>query len=67
MYGDVLNGTTWNLDNPLRRDTISIPSQSHVVLRWQNDNPGIWAFHCHVAWHMEGKTPERRTPVALLT
>jgi len=52
LYGQ--GNTTWNLENPLRRDTVSIPSQSHVVLRWMADNPGIWGMHCHVAWHMEG-------------
>ena len=46
-------GTTWNLQNPMRRDTVTVPAQSHVVLRFAADNPGLWALHCHVAWHME--------------
>jgi FtsP/CotA-like multicopper oxidase with cupredoxin domain len=25
-----------------------------VVIRFETDNPGLWALHCHVAWHMEG-------------
>ncbi|KAK4204973.1 multicopper oxidase-domain-containing protein [Triangularia verruculosa] len=45
--------TTWNLENPMRRDTLTIPGLSHVVIRFLADNPGIWALHCHVAWHME--------------
>ncbi|KAK0745162.1 multicopper oxidase-domain-containing protein [Apiosordaria backusii] len=45
--------TTWNLQNPMRRDTLTIPGLSHVVIRFLADNPGIWALHCHVAWHME--------------
>ncbi|ETS82585.1 hypothetical protein PFICI_04461 [Pestalotiopsis fici W106-1] len=48
------NGTRWNLENPMRRDTVTVPAQSHVVLRFAADNPGLWALHCHVAWHMEG-------------
>src|SRR3569833_1042646 len=48
--------TTWNLDNPMRRDTITVPAQGHVILRFMADNPGIWALHCHVAWHVEGKS-----------
>lgn len=51
VYG--AGNTTWNLENPLRRDTITIPAKSHVILRWETDNPGLWALHCHVAWHME--------------
>jgi len=27
---------------------------THVVIRFMADNPGVWAMHCHVAWHMEG-------------
>ncbi|KAI1327174.1 hypothetical protein F5Y16DRAFT_410518 [Xylariaceae sp. FL0255] len=46
--------TIWNLDNPMRRDTVTIPAYSHIVLRFAADNPGLWALHCHVAWHMEG-------------
>ncbi|KAI1094865.1 putative multicopper oxidase [Rostrohypoxylon terebratum] len=46
--------TTWNLDNPLRRDTVTVPANNHVVIRFATDNPGVWALHCHVAWHVEG-------------
>ncbi|KAH7923921.1 hypothetical protein BV22DRAFT_1196311 [Leucogyrophana mollusca] len=53
MYGQG-QPTTWNLVNPMRRDTVSVPALSHVVLRFLADNPGMWALHCHVAWHMEG-------------
>ncbi|KAI1881194.1 hypothetical protein JX265_000020 [Neoarthrinium moseri] len=55
--GAAANGTTtttWSLENPMRRDTVTVPAQSHVVLRFAADNPGLWALHCHVAWHMEG-------------
>jgi len=53
-YASSPNVTTWNLDNPMRRDTVTVPAFSHVVLRFPADNPGMWALHCHVAWHMEG-------------
>lgn len=23
------------------------------MLRFVADNPGLWALHCHIAWHME--------------
>ncbi|KAI1739448.1 Cupredoxin [Xylaria scruposa] len=48
------NSTKWNLENPMRRDTVTVPAFSHVVIRFEADNPGLWALHCHVAWHMEG-------------
>ncbi|KAL1405360.1 hypothetical protein Q8F55_008991 [Vanrija albida] len=50
FYGD---SSSFNTTNPMRRDTIFIPSYGHVVLRMIMDNPGIWAFHCHITWHME--------------
>ncbi|KAK4177009.1 hypothetical protein QBC36DRAFT_372733 [Triangularia setosa] len=43
----------YNLDGPMRRDALIIPGLSHVVIRFLADKPGIWALHCHVAWHME--------------
>ncbi|KAI7832414.1 Cupredoxin [Gamsiella multidivaricata] len=41
------------LTNPLRRDTSTVPSFGYTVIRFVNDNPGLWALHCHIEWHME--------------
>lgn len=43
-----------SLDNPdaFRRDTFLVPAWSYYVIRFVTDNPGLWAFHCHIAWHM---------------
>nr|AAR82933.1 multicopper oxidase [Auricularia auricula-judae] len=38
--------------NPLLRDTHLIPSFTWTVLRFVANNPGAWAFHCHISWHM---------------
>ncbi|KAF8489093.1 multicopper oxidase 2A [Russula emetica] len=45
-------GQELNATSPLRRDTVLIPAYSWVVLRFVTDNPGVWAFHCHITWHM---------------
>lgn len=37
---------------PLKRDTIMANKHSNVVIRFKADNPGVWAFHCHVEWHI---------------
>lgn len=44
-----------NLDvsNPLRRDTASVEGFGWILLRLVADNPGAWAFHCHLSWHSE--------------
>lgn len=38
---------------PMRRDTILVPPEGYIVLRFRADNPGVWLFHCHIEWHME--------------
>lgn len=38
---------------PMKRDTIMANKLSNVVLRFRADNPGVWAFHCHIEWHIE--------------
>lgn len=47
------NASTVYTANPMRRDTLTISAYGWALLRFRNDNPGIWAFHCHNAWHME--------------
>jgi len=46
-------GTTygWQLTNPPRRDTAQMPANGFIAIAWPLDNPGVWALHCHVAWH----------------
>ncbi|KAJ3506458.1 hypothetical protein NLJ89_g6860 [Agrocybe chaxingu] len=39
--------------NPIRRDTVQIPSMHSATLRVVADNPGVWFFHCHIEWHLE--------------
>jgi FtsP/CotA-like multicopper oxidase with cupredoxin domain len=44
---------TIDFSNPLRRDTASVEGYGWLLLRIVTDNPGQWAFHCHVSWHAE--------------
>lgn len=25
-----------------------------MVMQIEQDNPGVWPFHCHIAWHVSG-------------
>lgn len=36
--------------NPVRRDTVQVPSMNSVTLRLVADNPGVWLFHCK-SWY----------------
>lgn len=38
---------------PMRRDTFLVHPNSHIVLRFRSDNPGVWLFHCHIEWHVD--------------
>jgi hypothetical protein len=57
------DGKVQNPTNPPRRDVkliapASIPSSlsgstpSYLVIEFNADNPGVWPFHCHIAWHV---------------
>ncbi|CAN6625621.1 hypothetical protein TRVA0_010S01882 [Trichomonascus vanleenenianus] len=41
----------FNTINPAYIDTHTVPARGHSIIRFVADNPGIWAFHCHMAWH----------------
>jgi FtsP/CotA-like multicopper oxidase with cupredoxin domain len=41
-----------NPDNPQRRDVQLLPPNGHIVWQINADNPGVWPFHCHIAWHV---------------
>lgn len=40
--------------NPMRRDTVQVPSMSSVTLRVVADNPGAWFFHCMSSFSFDG-------------
>jgi FtsP/CotA-like multicopper oxidase with cupredoxin domain len=52
------DGTITNPSNPQRRDVQQIAAggtvynPTYIVLQWDQDNPGVWPFHCHIAWHL---------------
>uniref|UniRef100_A0A182SJN8 Plastocyanin-like domain-containing protein n=2 Tax=Anopheles TaxID=7164 RepID=A0A182SJN8_9DIPT len=37
---------------PPLKDTIAVPNNGYVVLRFRADNPGFWLFHCHFLFHI---------------
>ncbi|KAF3761909.1 hypothetical protein M406DRAFT_266287 [Cryphonectria parasitica EP155] len=39
------------LANPLRRDTHMQRRYGHLVIQFEANNPGVWSYHCHIAWH----------------
>ncbi|XP_071446243.1 uncharacterized protein [Hetaerina americana] len=37
---------------PPAKDTIAVPNNGYVVLRFRANNPGYWLFHCHFLFHI---------------
>jgi FtsP/CotA-like multicopper oxidase with cupredoxin domain len=35
------------------RDTVLVPPRATVKVVFDADNPGLWAYHCHILYHME--------------
>jgi FtsP/CotA-like multicopper oxidase with cupredoxin domain len=35
------------------RDTVLVPPGRRVVVAFDADNPGLWALHCHLLYHLE--------------
>ncbi|KAM0323702.1 hypothetical protein ACHAQA_008639 [Verticillium albo-atrum] len=61
MY--VLNegpGLTWDgtvvyAPNPQRRDVQMVRAGGYIAIQFDAaGNPGLWPFHCHIAWHASG-------------
>ena len=44
--------TVVNEGNPQRRDVQVLKAQGYIVVQIDADNPGVWPFHCHIAWHV---------------
>jgi Putative multicopper oxidases len=34
------------------RDTVLVPPGSTIKIAFDADNPGLWAFHCHLLYHL---------------
>jgi len=34
------------------KDTVSVRASGHTVIQWNENNPGLWFFHCHIEWHL---------------
>ena len=59
-YGTWDGVTITNPSNPQRRDAhmswggsaVNPGSPVYMVIQYTSDNPGVWPFHCHIAWHV---------------
>jgi len=40
-------------NSAIMRDVVSVPAQGWARIRVIGDNPGVWALHCHIDWHVD--------------
>ncbi|CAD6590291.1 MAG: hypothetical protein ASARMPREDX12_004245 [Alectoria sarmentosa] len=48
------DGSVVNSKNPQRRDVQLMQPDGYMVVQYDAVNPGVWPFHCHIAWHVSG-------------
>ncbi|CAI9780947.1 unnamed protein product [Fraxinus pennsylvanica] len=41
----------YNLVNPIMKNTVAVHPYGWTALRFLANNPGVWAFHCHIEFH----------------
>ncbi|XP_075512467.1 laccase-17-like [Primulina tabacum] len=62
---------SFNLVDPVERNTVGVPSGGWVAIRFLADNPGVWFMHCHLEIHtswglkmawlvLDGKLPNQK-------
>jgi FtsP/CotA-like multicopper oxidase with cupredoxin domain len=47
-----VHGHRW-LENGVPRDTKTVGPAESFRIRWREEDPGTWLYHCHVETHME--------------
>lgn len=48
------DGSVEDANNPQRRDVQLLQPGGYMVVQIDAANPGVWPFHCHIAWHVSG-------------
>ncbi|KAL4651684.1 hypothetical protein ACB092_01G178700 [Castanea dentata] len=54
-YGNFDNVTDpegYNLVDPPKMNTVSLPKKGWAALRFKASNPGVWLWHCHLDRHL---------------
>ncbi|KAJ4812852.1 Ascorbate oxidase [Rhynchospora pubera] len=41
----------YNLKNPILKNTVVVHPLGWTAIRFKANNPGVWAFHCHIQSH----------------
>lgn len=50
-FDRVSDPSKFNLVDPIMKNTVAVHPFGWTALRFRADNPGVWAFHCHIESH----------------
>ncbi|CAL5088634.1 unnamed protein product [Urochloa decumbens] len=50
-FDPAVHPATYNLKDPILKNTVAVHPYGWTALRFKADNPGVWAFHCHIEAH----------------
>ena len=48
IYNVTTSPSTFNFNNPQRRDVALLPAGGYLAIAFKPDNPGVWLLHCHI-------------------
>lgn len=52
VYEEGKDVQTYNLENPIRRDTFNLLPGGWTAIRFRASNVGVWPFHCVIPPHL---------------
>ncbi|KAH6796660.1 Cupredoxin superfamily protein [Perilla frutescens var. hirtella] len=50
-FDRVNDSSKFNLVDPIMKNTVAVQPFGWTALRFEANNPGVWAFHCHIESH----------------
>ncbi|KAL6844646.1 hypothetical protein ACP4OV_025305 [Aristida adscensionis] len=50
-FDPAVHPAAFNLRDPIMKNTVAVHPYGWTALRFRADNPGVWAFHCHIEAH----------------
>lgn len=50
-FDPAVHPASYNLRDPILKNTVAVHPYGWTALRFRADNPGVWAFHCHIESH----------------
>ncbi|KAF8684873.1 hypothetical protein HU200_044158 [Digitaria exilis] len=51
-YDPVKDVPSYNLVNPVVKNTVLVPNRGWIAIRFVANNPGVWFMHCHYEFHL---------------